>query len=206
MPFIPLALPSHDVADYLKRYGVAAIMVLSPASECPCQFAIGIDVAKALAEARRAWPKGRAPLRLAGARWAGSIASATKIRDMLLACDLRRARKEGNSFYILVTEALAAVDSAALRLDIRLTAYGAAIERARAAVGQLDQAIATVQDAGDLQAFNQEYARRRRIAVSVGEPFLSYGQARARLRAILATSASTRAISPGAIAKVFDGI
>jgi hypothetical protein len=135
VPFIPLALPSHDIADYLKRYGIAAILVLAPASECPCQFAIGIDVAKAVAEARRAWPKGRAPLRLAGARWAGSIASATKIRDMLLACDLRRARKVGNAFHIPVTEALAAVDSAARRLDIRLTLYGAAIERARAQFG-----------------------------------------------------------------------
>jgi hypothetical protein len=60
-----------------------------------------------------------------------------------------------------------------------------------------------VQDAGDLKPFNQEYARRRRLALAIGQPFLSYGQARARLRAILAASASTRAISPGAIAKVF---
>jgi hypothetical protein len=123
MAFIPLALPSHDVADYLKRYGIAAIMVLAPAAETPCQFAIGIDVAKTVAEARRAWPKHRSSLLLAGARWAGSIASATKIRDMVLSCDLRRARKDGNSFHIPVTEALAAVDSAARRLDIRLTPY-----------------------------------------------------------------------------------
>jgi hypothetical protein len=206
MALIPLALPSHDVADYLKHYGIAAIMVLAPASECPCQFVIGIDVAKAVADARRAWPKGRAPLRLAGARWAGSIASAAKVLDMILECDLRRARKVGSSFYVPVTEALAAVDSAARRLDIRLTPYGAAIERARAAVGQLDQAIEKVQNAGDLKPFNQEYARRRRLALAIGQPFLSYGQARARLRVILAASASTRAISPGAIAKVFDGV
>jgi hypothetical protein len=205
MSLIPLALPSHDVADYLKRYGVAAIMVLSPVSECPCQFAIGIDVARAVAEARHAWPKGRGSLRLAGARWAGSIASAAKVLDMILECDLRRARKVGNAFHIPVTEGLAAVDSAACRLDIRLTAYGAAIERARQAVGQLDQAIATVQDAGDLKPFNQEYARRRRLAVSSGRPFLTYGQARSRLRAVLADSVETRAISPGAIVKVFEG-
>jgi hypothetical protein len=204
VPFIPLALPAHDVADYLKRYGIAAIMVLAPASECPCQFAIGIDVAKAVAEARRAWPKGRDQLRLAGARWAGSIASAAKVLDMILECDLRRARKVGNAFHIPVTEALAAVDSAARRLDIRLTAYGAAIERARQAVGQLDQAIETVQDAGDLKAFNQEYAWRRRLAAAAGESFLTYGQARARLRAILAASASTRSIASDAIARVFD--
>jgi hypothetical protein len=206
VPFIPLTLPSHDIADYLEHYGIAAIMVLAPASECPCQFAIGIDVAKAVVEVRRAWPKRRKPLRLAGARWAGSIASASKIRDMLLACDLRRARKVGNAFHIPVTAALAAVDSAALRLDIRLTPYGAAIERARQATGQLDQAIETVQDAGDLKPFNQEYARRRRLAVAAGEPFLTYGQARARLRAILAASASTRSIATDAIARVFDGL
>jgi hypothetical protein len=205
VPFIPLALPSHDVADYLKRYGIAAIMVLAPASECPRQFAIGIDVAKAVAEARRAWPKGRDALRLAGARWACSIASAAKVLDMTVACDLHGARKVGNSFHIPVTDALAAVDNAARRLDIRLTAYDAALERAQRAVGRLDQAIATVQDAGDLKPFNQEYARRRRLARATGQPFISYGQARARLRAILAASASTRAISPGAIAKVFDG-
>jgi hypothetical protein len=206
MPFIPLVLPTHDVADYLKRYGVSALMVLAPASECPCQFAVGIDVAKAVAEARRAWPKGRDPLRLAGARWAGSVASAHKILDTVLSCDLRRAHKEGNSFYISVSEALPAVDAAARRLDIRLTPYGAAIERAQQAVGQLDQAIETVQDAGNLKPFNKEYARRRRLAVSSGQSFLTYGQARARLRAILAVSASTRSIAPDAIAKVFDGI
>ena len=205
MSFIPLALPSRDVADYLKRYGVAAIMVLAPAAEGPCRFAVGLDVAKAVGEARRAWLK-HDPLRLAGARWAGSIASAAKVLDMILECDLRRARKVGNFLHIPVTEALAAVDGAALRLDIRLTPYGAAIERARRAVGQLDQAIATVQDAGDLKAFNQEYARRRRLAVAAREPFISYGQARARLRAILAASASTRAIATDAIARVFDGV
>jgi hypothetical protein len=205
MAFIPLALPSRDVADYLARYGIAAILVLAPAAEGPCRFAVGLDVAKAVAEARRSWLK-RDSLRLAGARWAGSIASAAKVLDMVLDSDLRRARKVDNSFLIPVTEALAAVDNAARRLDIRLTAYGAAIERAQAAVGQLDQAIATVQDAGDLKPFNQEYARRRRLALAIGQSFLSYGQARARLRAILAASASTRAIAPDAIAKVFDGV
>jgi hypothetical protein len=205
MSLIPLALPSRDVADYLARYGIAAILVLAPAEEGPCRFAVGLDVAKAVAEARRSWLK-HDLLRLAGARWAGSITSAAKVLDMILECDLRRARKVGNALHIPVTEALAAVDAAARRLDIRLTAYGAAIERAQQAVGQLDQAIETVQDAGDLKPFNQEYARRRRLAVAAGEPFISYSQARARLRAILAASATTRAISPGAIAKVFEGV
>src|SRR5262245_9997952 len=124
MPFIPLAMPSCDVADYLKRYGIAAIIVLAPAAEGPCRFAVGLDVAKAVAKARRSWLK-HDPLRLAGARWAGSTTSAVKVLDMILECDLRGARKDGNALRVKVPEALCAIDSAARRLDIRLTAYGA---------------------------------------------------------------------------------
>jgi hypothetical protein len=58
---------------------------------------------------------------------------------------------------------------------------------------------------GDLKFFNAEYKRRRDAAVAVGQTFMSYGEARARLQKAIAEGAAKRGngVAPELVASVF---
>jgi hypothetical protein len=65
------------------------------------------------------------------------------------------------------------------------------VARAEAAAARIAWGISTANDRGDLQFFNAEYKRRRAEAVAAGKPFMTYGQARARLQKAIALGATT---------------
>jgi hypothetical protein len=65
------------------------------------------------------------------------------------------------------------------------------VARAEAAAARIAWGISAANDRGDLQFFNAEYKRRRAEAVAAGKPFMTYGQARARLQKAIALGATT---------------
>ena len=120
-----------------------------------------------------------------------------------MACDLRRITKDGPRLAVTIAEASTAIVAAAGRLHFRLTEHSAVLARAKAAGVDLESKLTAAQDAGQLREFNQEYQRRRLAASTVGRRFISYQEARARLRALLAAAAAGR-FSGNVIKRVFE--
>jgi hypothetical protein len=86
---------------------------------------------------------------------------------------LMRAAKDGD------------VPSAAAALGITITEHATVVERAKGAVARIEERVAQAQRTGALAAFNSEYRRRRLEAARDGRRFMTYRQARARLRKAL---------------------
>jgi hypothetical protein len=141
---------------------------------------------------------------LAAAWWCFDLRTAQQIVTLALASDLRQAKREGPRFAITVSQATVAITAAAGRLHFRLTEHSAVLARAKAAGVDLESKLTAAQDAGQLREFNQEYQRRRLAANTVGRRFISYQEARARLRALLAAAAAGK-FTGNVILRVFDG-
>jgi hypothetical protein len=74
--------------------------------------------------------------------------------------------------------------------------------RAKAATPKLGARLTVAQQTGALRFFNTEYRRRRLAARAAGVRFMSYGEARRRLRQALAGAAAGTPM-PDLIAAVF---
>jgi hypothetical protein len=78
------------------------------------------------------------------------------------------------------------VAKAAAALGIEVTPHDEVLERAQAAVSRIEHGISKAQAEGLLREFNQIYRAKRLLALERGRRFMSYQQARARLRNALA--------------------
>ena len=161
-------------------------------------------MATELAAARNAWPKKIDPPILAAAWWCFDLRTAQQVVTLALASDLRQAKRDGSRFAVTVNEATFAITAAAGRLHFRLTDHAAVLTRAKAAGVDLESKLTAAQDAGQLSEFNREYQRRRLAAKMAGRRFISYQEARARLRALLAAAAAGK-FTGNVIQRVFEG-
>jgi hypothetical protein len=97
------------------------------------------------------------------------------------------------------------VEGVARMAGMVLADHATVLARAEAAVAKISTRLDQAQKTGVLHAFNAEYKRRRLEARERGTGFMSYQQARARLRRTLIEVAAT-GIAPAAIMKtVFEG-
>jgi hypothetical protein len=97
------------------------------------------------------------------------------------------------------------VEGAASKAGIVLADHATVLVRAEAAVAKISIRLDQAQKTGVLHAFNAEFRRRRLEATEQGTGFMSYRQARARLRRALIEIAAT-GIAPASIVKtVFEG-
>jgi hypothetical protein len=200
----PLELPDAGVQRYLRRFNIGAVYIIAGSSGFPCIIGSGTDLATELAAARNAWPKGPHPPVLAAAWWCFDLRTAQQIAMWALASDLRQVKRDGPRFVVTVSEATVAITAAAGRLHFRLTDHAAVLARAKAAGVDLEGKLTAAQDEGQLKEFNQEYQRRRLAANTVGRRFISYQEARARLRALLAATAAGK-FTGNVIQRVFEG-
>jgi len=190
----PLELPDAGVQRYLRRFNIGAVYIIAGPAGFPCIIGSGTDLATELAAARKAWPKDLDPPVLAAAWWCFDLRTAQQIATLAVACDLRRIAKDGAS---------TAIVAAAGRLHFRLTDHAAVLARAKAAGVDLESKLTAAQDAGQLREFNQEYQQRRLAAKIRGRRFISYQEARARLRALLAAAAAGK-FTGNVIQRVFE--
>lgn len=119
-------------------------------------------------------------------------------------CDLF-GREVGRMFDVSAEEAERAIRSAAQ--GIRLTKHEAAIARAKANAERLDLALEQAQREGMLKFFNRSYRRYRQRGAG---PVMTYPQARARLRYVLAGMIGHGAVcdvtNPAILQRVFPGL
>ncbi len=188
---------------YLERFGVGAVYVIAGPMGYPCVIGTGTDLADELVAARKTWPPKLDPPLLVWAAWCFDLRTARQIANLVVASDLRLARRDGPRFAVTVGEATAAITAAAGRLHFRLSDHAAVLARAKAAGAALEDKLSAAQDSGELMAFNAEYARRRREAQARGEKFMGYAEARQRLTAVLAAAASGRPVAD-ILAQVFE--
>jgi hypothetical protein len=99
----------------------------------------------------------------------------------------------------------AAIVRAAHQLEIPLTNHATAMARAHEAVARLEARTRAASDAGELTVFHKEYKRRRLEAKAAGRRFMSYNQARARLRTLLEQTAASGEVPGSVMNAVFDG-
>jgi hypothetical protein len=196
----PLELPDRAACDYLARFGVGAVYII--AAGAGCIIGSGTDLGDELAAARKVC-KDLDPPQLVWAAWCFDLRAAQQVRNLSIACDLRRAQRDGPRLLVSVTEAVAAIKAAAGRLHFRLTDHAAVLARAKATSTTLEDRLVQVQDAGLLRDFNKEYQRRRMAAKLAGRKLIDYQTARRRLRAVLAAVAAGR-YSGDVIRRVFE--
>jgi hypothetical protein len=200
----PLEMPDAGVHRYLRRFNIGAVYIIAGSAGFPSIIGSGTDLATELAAARKAWPKDLDPLVLAAAWRCFDLRTAQQVVTLALASDLRQAKRDGPRFAVTVSEATVAITAAAGRLHFRLTDHAAVLARAKAAGVELESQLAAAQNAGQLSEFNHEYQRRRLAAKMVGRRFISYQEARARLRALLAATAAGK-FNGDVIRRVFEG-
>jgi hypothetical protein len=97
------------------------------------------------------------------------------------------------------------VPAAARHLGVALTEHAIVVARAAAAATRIKRTLSEAQGRGDLKFFNAEYKRRRGAAVAVGQTFMSYGEARARLQKAIAEAAAKggNGVTPELVSSVF---
>jgi hypothetical protein len=199
-----LELPDAGVQRYLRRLNIGAVYIIAGSAGFPCIIGSGTDLATELAAARKAWPKDLDPPVLATAWWCFDLRTAQQIATLAVACDLRRITKDGRRLAVTIAEASTAIIAAAGRLHFRLTYHAVVLARAKAAGVELESKLTAAQDEGQLKEFNQEYQRHRLAAKMVGRRFISYQEARARLRALLAAAAAGK-FTGNVVQRVFEG-
>jgi hypothetical protein len=182
-----LPLPSAAVLSYVAKFGAGAIYTFAPPRGCPVLIGAGQDIAGALMASRKSWS---ADVELAWCRWARDTRACQQLVTLAIGCELRLAARDGQRLTIPVEEAATAVLAAAQRLAIGLTDHAVLLARAQAALAHLDTGIRAANVAGQLKFFNQEYARRRRAAATLGRKFMSYAHACTRLQEVLAGAAA----------------
>jgi hypothetical protein len=197
-------MPDSNARLYLSRFAVGAVYVICGSTGFPCLIGDGFDLADELAAARKSWPRDIDPPVLAAVWWVFDKRTAQQIANLVVASDLRQARKDGPRLAVWLVEASAAIVAAAGRLHFRLTDHAAVLERIRTAGIALEDKLTAAQNAGLLREFNKEYQRRRMAAKVAGKKFIDYRDARARLRAVLAAAADGR-FSGDIIRRVFEG-
>jgi hypothetical protein len=202
--FAPLELPDAGVQRYLRRFNIGAVYIIAGSAGFPCIIGSGTDLATELAAARKVWPKDLDPPVLAAAWWCFDLRTAQQIVTLALASDLRQVKHDGSRLAVNVSEATVAITAAAGRLHFRLTDHAAVLARAKAAGVELESKLTAAQDTGQLSEFNREYQRRRLAAKMAGRRFISYREARARLRALLAAAAAGK-FTGNVIQRVFEG-
>jgi hypothetical protein len=79
----------------------------------------------------------------------------------------------------------------------------AVLAKAKATVGRLDAALEKARSGGELQDFNAEYRRRRRMAAAARVSFPSYPVVLARYRSALASAISGSMAPQEIMAAVF---
>jgi hypothetical protein len=188
----------------LQQFNIGAAYIIAGSAGFPCIIGCGTDLATELAAARKVWPKSLDPPVLAAAWWCFDLRTAQQIATLAVASDLRRISKEGPRLAVSVTDASSAIIAAAGRLHFRLTDHAAVLARAKAAGASLEDKLSAAQDAGQLRDFNRHYQQRRLAAKLAGHSFIGYGEARARLRALLAASAAGK-FNGDIIRRVFEG-
>jgi hypothetical protein len=201
---VPLELPDSGVQRYLQQFNIGAVYIIAGSGGFPCIIGCGTDLATELAAARKAWPKSLYPPVLAAAWWCFDLRTAQQIATLAVASDLRRISKEGPRLAVSVTDASSAIIAAAGRLHFRLTNHVAVLARAKAAGASLEARLTIAQDAGQLRDFNLQYQQHRLAAKLAGRSFIGYGEARARLRALLAATAAGK-FTGDIIRRVFEG-
>jgi hypothetical protein len=198
-----LELPDAAARTYLGKFGVGAIYVISGSRGSPCLIgACGADRADALAHGRKTWPHAGTPV-LAAVWWCFDKRTAQQISNLVVASDLRSARKERSCLAVSVAEATAGIVAAAGRLKFKLTDHATVLARAKAGSMAIEDRLVAVQDAGQLREFNKEYQRRRLVAQRAGKKFMDYGVARRRLATLLALVAAGK-FSGDVIRGVFE--
>jgi hypothetical protein len=200
----PLELPDAGLQRYLRRFNIAAVYIIAGPAGFPCIIGASTDLAIERAAARKVWLKDPDPPVLAAAWWCFDLRTAQQVVTLALASDLRQVKRDGSRFAVTVSDASTAIIAAAGRLRFRLTEHAAVLARAKAAGVNLESKLAAAQDAGQLREFNQEYRRRRLAAKMVGGRSISYREARARLRALLAATAAGK-FTGNVIQRVFEG-
>jgi len=86
-----------------------------------------------------------------------------------------------------------------------VTAHDVVLRRVGERTAALDKAISEAVDAGVLKRFNSEYRKRRLQAKQGGQRFMSYSEAQARLRKVIADAvASGGRIPRSFVAAVFE--
>ena len=190
----PIEIPDAGVQRYLDRFGVSAVYVIAGPAGFPCVLGSGTDLGDALKAARRSWPPKLDPPLLAAAWWTFDGRAAQQVVSLVVASDLRLARRDGPRFAVSTEEATRAITAAAGRLHFRLTDHASVMARAKATGVALEDKLSAAQATGDLKPFHAEYQRRRVKAQAAGRKFMSYNEARTRLRAVLAAAASGRPV------------
>ena len=198
----PLELPDAAARQYLSKFGVGCVYVITGPHGFPCLIgACGADLDEALKAARKTWPRDHAPV-LAAACWCFDKRTAQQIANLAVASDLRYAKKEGPCLQVTLAEARDGIAAVAERLRFRLTDHYAVLARAGTATAMLDGRLTAAQEAGQLREFNKEYQKRRLAALLAGKKFIDYRTARSRLATLLALVAAGR-FSGNIIERVF---
>jgi hypothetical protein len=169
-----IELPSRAVRDYLARFGVAAIYLTSSG-----KLGVGRNLARA------------GPI---AAAWCGSAIDVPTSRS-----SIGEQQQPAT-----VEEAARAVLAAAARLGAVLSEHSAVMARAKTALTKLNARLATAKQTGALAFFNAEYQRRRLAARAAGARFMTYGEAKRRLRKLLAGAAAGTPIA-NVLQRVFEG-
>ena len=97
------------------------------------------------------------------------------------------------------------VPSAAAKLGLVATPHCVVVKRVAERVSVIDQTIAQAIDAGVLKSFNSTYRARRLQAMQRGKSFMSYSQALAKLRKVVADAVAKDGTIPKSfVDAVFD--
>jgi hypothetical protein len=124
----------------------------------------------------------RLPRQAVWAAWCKDVRAAQKVAtpDLLV-----RVADDGVRVGRSVEQLAAAIEQRAKQLHVTLTAHSVAVERALKLAMRVDQTLATLQQRGDMAAFNRAYRQHRLQAQARGEKFIGYPAAAATLRAVV---------------------
>ena len=157
---------SRCTSDYLAQFSVCAICITSGA-----EIVIASPASLGRASAVCAW-------------WT---------RDRRAALEVVQAIDEACP--VSIDQAIAEVGAAADRLGAVLSDHAVVLQRAGAAVRELDLRLEAAQSSGTMAFFNSEFRKRRLSAAKSGVKFIPYWEARRRLRQVLASAAAGRSVS-----------
>jgi hypothetical protein len=168
-----LKLPRAAEREYIATSGIVAIYVAALPSG-PTRVAISRDLLHSLLAIRRRWP---------GTLITSAFWLKEKTEARLIVREVHNSFGHGSEG-LLVANAKAAqrrVENVAAHIGIDLTEHAVVLQRARAAVGYIENRMEELQQAGELSWFNAAYREWRLEAKRHGR-HLCYAAARARLR------------------------
>lgn len=168
-----LKLPRGAEREFIAASDIVAIYVVALPSG-PSRVGISRDLLHTLLAIRQRWPGALIPC----AYW-----TKDKTEARLICREVYASLARGSEGLLVASAKTAQrrIENIAAHVGIQITEHAVVLQRARAAVGYVEQQIEHAQATGELSWFNRAFREWRLLAKEQGRS-MCYAEARARLR------------------------